>query len=216
MLQMVTNLGSIAIMNTRNVGRLRDQANHDGLTRLLNKRHFMQRLGILIHNAEREGQTLGLFIFDIDHFKHYNDTNGHPAGDEVLRGVAKVLQASLRPGDMACRYGGEEFVVAMPKATAAVALQVAQRIREAVCSHPFPHGERQPKGRLTISGGVSVFPVDGSTTTDLVLHADQALYQAKAAGRDQVKVHEGVTIGESRGNEQDDAWQLDPPSTVEL
>src|SRR6185436_12168922 len=105
MLQMVTNLGSIAITNTHNVGRLRDLANHDGLTGLLNKRHFMQRLGILIHDAEREGQPLGVFLFDIDHFKHYNDTNGHLAGDELLRGMAKVVRESLRPGDVAGRYG---------------------------------------------------------------------------------------------------------------
>jgi diguanylate cyclase (GGDEF)-like protein len=217
MLQMVTNLGSMAIMNTRNVGRLRDQANHDGLTGLLNKRHFMQRLGILIHEAERDGKPLGVFIFDIDHFKHYNDTNGHMEGDEVLRGVAKVLRDGLRPQDIPCRYGGEEFVVAMPGAGADIAPQVAERIRQAVASHPFAQAKRQPGGSLTISGGVSIFPNDGTNSADLIRHADEALYQAKAAGRNGVRAHRGVSIGDDRAVDMDDpAWVFDPSSVTEV
>jgi diguanylate cyclase (GGDEF)-like protein len=218
MLQMITNLGSIAITNTRNVGRLRDLANHDGLTGLLNKRHFTQRLGMLIHEAEREGHSLGVFLFDIDHFKHYNDTNGHLAGDELLRAMAKVLRDHLRPGDVAARYGGEEFVVAMPQASPEVALQVAERIRDAVASHPFENATRQPSGKLTISGGVAVFPIDGTSSADLLRHADDALYRAKAAGRNGVRAHEGVRIGEERAAEADtdEPWVMDPTSTVEL
>ena len=197
MLQMVTNLGSIAQMNLRNVGRLKDQANRDGLTRLLNKRHFMQRLGLLINTAEREGRPLSIFIFDIDHFKSYNDSHGHLAGDEVLRSVARVLEQNVRPADVACRYGGEEFLVAMPDAEKADALRAAERIREAIASHPFAHASSQPLGRLTISGGVASLRVDGTNSTELIRHADQALYQAKAAGRNRILLYHGVEIGDA-------------------
>jgi diguanylate cyclase (GGDEF)-like protein len=213
MLQMVTNLGSIAITNTRNVGRLRDLANHDGLTSLLNKRHFMQRLGILIHEAEREAHPLGVFLFDIDHFKHYNDTNGHVAGDELLREMAKVLRDNIRPGDVAARYGGEEFVVAMPRSNRDVALQIAERIRAAVAGHPFESSSGQPGGMLTISGGVSAFPVDGTSSADLLRHADSALYRAKAGGRNAVRAYEGVTIGDQRASDSE-PWATDTTSTT--
>ena len=198
MLQMVTNLASIAYTNSRNMRRLRDLANHDGLTGLLNKRYFMsQRLGLLINAAEREAGALSVFIFDIDHFKKYNDTNGHLAGDEILKSVSQVLRDNLRPGDVACRYGGEEFIVAMPGARGAEGIAAAERIRAAIASTKFPRGETQPGGRITISGGVAEFPVDGTSSTDLILHADQALYQAKAAGRNRTVRFQGVEIGGS-------------------
>lgn len=195
MLQMVTNLGAIAYTNARNLFRLRDQANKDGLTRLLNKRFFMQRLGLLINQAEREARPMSIFIFDIDHFKTYNDTQGHLAGDEVLRNVARVLEQSLRPGDIPCRYGGEEFLVAMPDTDKPDALRAADRIRDAIASHPFPHAASQPLGRLTISGGVAALRLDGTDSTELIRHADQALYQAKAGGRNRVLPYRGVEIG---------------------
>ena len=202
MLQMVTNLGAIAYTNARNLSRLKDQANKDGLTRLLNKRFFMQRLGLLINTAEREAKALSVFIFDIDHFKKYNDTQGHLAGDEVLRAVARVLEQSLRPGDVPCRYGGEEFLVAMPDTDKTDAVRAADRIREAIASHNFPNAGSQPLGRLTISGGVAALRTDGLDSTELIRHADQALYQAKAAGRNRVLPYRGIDIG-SDGKDAD-------------
>jgi diguanylate cyclase (GGDEF)-like protein len=202
MLQMVTNLASIAYMNSRNMRALRDLANHDGLTGLLNKRYFMtHRLGLLINAAERDSQPVSVFIFDIDHFKKYNDTNGHLAGDEILRGVAQVLRDNLRPGDVACRYGGEEFIVAMPGTRGIDGMAAAERIRSAMEATKFPKCETQPSGRLTISGGVAEFPVDGTNGSDLILHADQALYQAKAKGRNLVVRFRGVDIGGDPGDE---------------
>jgi diguanylate cyclase (GGDEF)-like protein len=195
MLQMVTNLGAIAYSNARNLSRLKDQANKDGLTRLLNKRFFMQRMGLLINTAEREARPLSVFIFDIDHFKKYNDSQGHLAGDEVLRSVARVLEQSLRPGDIPCRYGGEEFLIAMPDTDKADAVRAAERIREAIASHPFPHAASQPLGQLTISGGVAALRTDGVDSTELIRHADQALYRAKAAGRNRVLPYRGIEIG---------------------
>jgi diguanylate cyclase (GGDEF)-like protein len=195
-LQMITNLGSIAYRNIRNVKTLKAQANHDGLTGLVNKRHFMKSLGMLIHGATVRAQKLAVFMFDIDHFKRYNDSNGHQAGDEILRGVAEVLHRNLRPEDLAGRYGGEEFIVAMPMADEAQAVQASERIREAIASHPFAHRETQPDGLLSISGGIAVFPVDGENSTDLIRQADQGLYQAKAAGRNRVCRHRSFAIGD--------------------
>lgn len=202
MLQMVTNLASIAYTNSRSTRKLRELANHDGLTGLLNKRYFMsQRLGLLINAAEREAAELSVFIFDIDYFKKYNDTNGHLAGDEILRNVSQVLRDSLRPGDIACRYGGEEFIVAMPGARAPEGFAAAERIRTAIESTKFAKAESQPGGKVTISGGIANFPVDGTIGNDLILHADQALYQAKAAGRNRVIQYRGVDIGGDNGEE---------------
>jgi diguanylate cyclase (GGDEF)-like protein len=196
MLQMVTNLATIAYTNSRNTRQLRDLANHDGLTGLLNKRYFMgQRLGLMINAAELEASPLCVFIFDIDHFKKYNDTNGHLAGDEILKQVSQVLRDNLRPGDIACRYGGEEFIVAMPGAGGPDGFAAAERIRAAIEATGFPRSESQPLGRVTISGGVAKFPVDGTNGNDLILHADQALYQAKAAGRNRIVQYRGVDIG---------------------
>lgn len=203
MFQMVTNLGSLALVNADYRSKLREQANHDGLTGLLNKRYFMDEvLGQMIFDAEQSAQKLALFIFDIDHFKAYNDHHGHPAGDELLRRMATLLRSSLRPGDLCCRYGGEEFILAMPEADGPEAMQIAERIRRVIEEHTFPNQEEQPNGNLTISGGVAVFPKDGTSATELTRHADEALYQAKRGGRNRVVRYRGVAIGDA-GDEID-------------
>ncbi len=215
MLQVITDLAALALMNVRNVGQLANQAHHDGLTKLLNKKKFMQELGLLINRAERHAQPLGLFIFDIDHFKNYNDVNGHLAGDELLKGMARIIRESLRPNDMACRYGGEEFVIAMPETDLATALQLADKLRETIASHPFAHSESQPSGRLSISGGVAAFPVNGTNSTELLSHADQALYKAKAGGRNRVMRHQGVEIGDASQDDDHDFYTFGDPQLAD-
>jgi diguanylate cyclase (GGDEF)-like protein len=196
MFQLVTNLGSLAMVNADFRNQLQEQAHRDGLTGLLNKRFFVDKVGNTIYQADRDAKPLSLFIFDIDHFKAYNDTNGHPAGDELLRSLAVLLKANLRPGDVCCRYGGEEFVVVMPDTDGNAALRAAERIRVAIENHVFPHQEKQPNGNLTISGGLSVMPRDGNSLDELAQHADDALYQSKRTGRNRVTRFRPVTIGE--------------------
>lgn len=198
MFQLVTNLCAMALINAENVMRLRERANTDGLTGLLNKRYFTdEKLSVLIFTAEREAQPVALFIFDIDHFKSYNYTNGHPASDELLRSLAALLRQNLRPGDLCCRYGGEEFVVAMPETDGDEALRVAERLRAAIDGHPFPHQEKQPGGNVTISGGVAVYPEDAPNAAELTTNADIALYEAKRSGRNRVLRYRGVNIGDA-------------------
>jgi len=198
MFQLVTNLGSLALINAQLVTRLKGQANTDGLTGLLNKRYFMDELlPQMIVEVDQHARSLALFIFDLDHFKTYNDTNGHPAGDELLRGLAELLRRQLRPSDRCCRYGGEEFVVAMPNTTREEGLRIAERIRSAVEGEPFAHREKQPGGRVTISGGLAVLPHDGNSAADLTKHADVALYQSKRRGRNRITPYQGVDIGDA-------------------
>jgi diguanylate cyclase (GGDEF)-like protein len=195
MFQLVTNLGSLAMVNAEYRSRLADQANHDGLTGLLNKRSFERKLGDVLFETGRTARPVALFLFDIDHFKNYNDTNGHPAGDELLKTLAKLLRHSVRPDDLCCRWGGEEFIVAMPNTDGSAALQVAERIRQTIEEHPFQHRGSQPGGKVTISGGVSVGPRDGLEVATMTQHADEALYQSKRGGRNRTTRYQGVHIG---------------------
>ena len=196
MFQLVTNLGSLALVNAQHMTKLKDLANTDGLTGLLNKRYFMSELAEMIVRAEREARRLSLFIFDIDHFKNYNDTNGHLEGDRVLRQVAALFRKQVRPADRCCRYGGEEFVVAMPDTDADDAMLVAERIRKAIEAFSFDNEAKQPGGKLTISGGVATAPAYGTSVRELTNNADQALYRSKHLGRNRTTRFHGVDIGQ--------------------
>ncbi|MBD3866815.1 MAG: GGDEF domain-containing protein [Acidobacteria bacterium] len=207
MLQTISNLGSIAYSHAVSLSEMQARANFDGLTGLMIKSYFRKELGEQILEKENVVGNLGIFIFDIDHFKNYNDTHGHPEGDNLLREFAKVVRSNLRPGDLACRYGGEEFVIAMPGADAAASLRAAERIRAAIEAHPFPHQESQPSGSLTISGGVSAYPMDGNDGDELIRHADEALYEAKRTGRNKVNCYKAVEIGDAAMDPADDFGQ---------
>ncbi len=217
MFQLVTNLGSLALVNAGHVTKLRELANTDSLTGLLNRRYLMGEMGDpgelakMINIAETEMHPLSLFIIDIDHFKVYNDTNGHPEGDYLLRELATLLREKIRPTDLCCRYGGEEFLVAMPDTDGENAYQVAERIRRAIEEHPFRHREGHPGGRITISGGLSTFPQDGNSVVELTSQADQALYESKRAGRNRVARYRGINIGDV----EDDAESTSEPALAE-
>jgi diguanylate cyclase (GGDEF)-like protein len=168
--------------------RLGQLAVTDGLTGLYNHRHFHERLAMEVERSGRNGLPLALFMIDVDRFKRYNDRQGHPAGDEVLRQVARILSDGRRVNDFCARYGGEEFTVVLvdtPKATAA---KLAEKLRQRVAEFAFPHRAEQPGGAITISVGVAAFPDDGNDAASLVRAADAALYRAKDAGRNCVVI----------------------------
>jgi diguanylate cyclase (GGDEF)-like protein len=185
-LKMIAELSGLAIVQVDKLKAIQDKANIDGLTAVFNKRHFQERLAEEMRRATKEGAGLSLLLVDIDHFKNYNDTNGHVSGDDVLREVGRLLRSSVREDDVVARYGGEEFVVLYPGASKALAYRLAQGLRRAVESHAFPAGERQPLGAVTVSGGVATFPQDATSDVELIRAADQALYEAKAAGRNRI------------------------------
>ncbi len=158
----------------------------DSLTQLSNRRQFDE---YLIHEwlrMMREQQFLSLILCDVDFFKNYNDKYGHPAGDYCLRVVAKALRQQVkRPGDLVARYGGEEFVVILPNTPAEGAIQVAENIREKIKSLNIPHSQSKAGGCITVSLGISsVVPNPSYSPSDLIVAADEALYQAKRQGRD--------------------------------
>jgi len=163
--------------------RLAQLAVTDGLTGLYNHRHFHERLSLEAERSLRNGLPLSLLMIDVDHFKHYNDEHGHPAGDEVLRQVARIMTDGRRANDFCARYGGEEFAIVLVDTPKLVAAKLAERLRERVAAHPFEHAEKQPGGCLSISIGVATFPDDASDAEGLVRASDAALYAAKHGGR---------------------------------
>lgn len=158
----------------------------DGLTGLFNVRYFKERTGNDLKQYQRMKSPMSVVFFDVDHFKVFNDTNGHPAGDEVLRITAKLLKTFFRSSDIVARYGGEEFVVAMPHTPFAAALKKAEGFRKLIEDTAFPHGEKQPMGRVTVSIGVSEYPAHGNTLDAVLKAADDALYEGKKASRNVV------------------------------
>jgi diguanylate cyclase (GGDEF)-like protein len=186
LLKMVADLTAVALVYLTRLRAVEESAEVDGLTGLFNKRALLNRLGDEIHLAERQSLPLSLLMLDIDHFKNYNDSNGHLEGDEVLKEMGRLFKHSIREDDLAARYGGEEFVILYPGASKDVAERLAEQLRRAVASHNFPNGSSQPLGRVTISGGVATFPEDALSAVELLRVADQSLYEAKAAGRNRI------------------------------
>jgi diguanylate cyclase (GGDEF)-like protein len=193
MLRMVADLASIALSTAALLRKAELNANSDALTGLFNKGYLLGQLDVEADKARRAGEPLSVFFFDFDHFKNYNDRNGHQAGDEALRRCGQLLSGSLRDDDIPARYGGEEFVVVLPATTKLGAYEAGEKIRSMIEEHEFPHGDSQPEGRVTISGGVATLPDDGSTVQDLLEVADRALYRAKREGRNRVLMGEPAT-----------------------
>jgi diguanylate cyclase (GGDEF)-like protein len=159
----------------------------DGLTGLYNHRYFYDRLAEEIERAKRYGNSFSLVMIDIDHFKHYNDRNGHLAGDVVLKGIADCLSSGARDVDIVSRYGGEEFAIIAQEFEREGAVVFSERIRKIVEAYPFPNEKTQPGGNITISLGVALYPEDTDRPGKLVGLADGALYRAKQMGRNRVE-----------------------------
>ena len=157
----------------------------DPLTGLFNRRYMEESMERELCRAERQGKQVGVIMADIDHFKRFNDTFGHEAGDTLLKEVAKVMGQHIRGSDIACRYGGEEFTIIMTDVSPAIVAQRAEQLREAVQRITAYHGDRV-LDPITLSLGVAIFPDHGDTHKAVLRAADVALYQAKQSGRDQV------------------------------
>jgi diguanylate cyclase (GGDEF)-like protein len=168
--------------------RLRRLVGVDSLTGIANRRHFDRSLEREVRRARREGRPLSLIFLDLDEFKRFNDTYGHPRGDEVLRHVAQTLNETFRRGgDFVARYGGEEFAVVLPDVDARRAALYAERLRRRIWRLAIPYGNSSSADRVTISGGVATIAPRMKVSADQLLRAaDKALYRAKCLGRNQI------------------------------
>lgn len=171
------------------------KANTDAVTGLANHGSFQERLASEFSRAARYGSKLSLIMIDLDHFKLFNDLNGHPAGDSALREIARVISEQVRDVDLAARYGGEEFAVVLPETGEVQAAILAERIRKAVEDCIFEQANPQ-SSKLTLSIGVAEFPSHCNDRATLLRAADSALYQAKMQGRNTVATYDG-DCGES-------------------
>jgi diguanylate cyclase (GGDEF)-like protein len=171
---------------TWRVTRTHQRAITDPLTRLYNFGFFRDRLEIEIERARQTGDPVAVVLFDIDHFKNYNDKHGHQEGNRVLVKVADLLRRTGRRGDVVARYGGEEFAALLYGSGPEEAVRFAELARIAVEAYEFPGAATQPEGRLTVSGGVATFPANAADDAGLIKAADESLYCAKDSGRNRV------------------------------
>jgi diguanylate cyclase (GGDEF)-like protein len=200
-LQSLANLAAVGVERARLHERIKRMAEQDGLTGLLNRRRFDELAQATFSDCRQHGEDLSILLLDIDRFKDINDHHGHLAGDDVLRGLSHLVTQRVRRGDLAARYGGDELAIILPRAAGPQAHQVAQDLARAVraqnfapnpdptAPNPDPTAPNQPTPlRATISIGVATAHHTCPTHTQLLSEADQALYQAKNAGRDQVQL----------------------------
>jgi diguanylate cyclase (GGDEF)-like protein/PAS domain S-box-containing protein len=159
----------------------------DDLTGIYNHRFFIEQLTLEVERQKRYPTPLSLLMIDIDYFKHYNDNNGHLAGDQVLKAIAILIQRGVRQSDIVARYGGEEFSAILINTGREEALEIAERVRRNVADTRFPNENAQPNKNLTVSVGMATFSSSISTLTDLIREADHALYRAKKGGRNRIE-----------------------------
>jgi diguanylate cyclase (GGDEF)-like protein/PAS domain S-box-containing protein len=164
---------------------LREQSVRDHLTGLFNRRYMEETLERELHRASRKQLSLGVIMLDVDDFKRFNDTFGHAVGDAILRELGKMLLGHVREEDIACRYGGDEFIIVLPDASQAITRERAESICEYAKQFHL-HFEGQTFEAVTFSLGIAVFPEDGFTSATLLKAADDGLYRAKRGGRGRV------------------------------
>jgi diguanylate cyclase (GGDEF)-like protein len=183
---------ALAVANLGLRERLLQRATRDNLTGLYNRHYMAEWLQQELHRAARHGRAIAAVMLDLDHFKRVNDTFGHDAGDLVLREVAAILQRLARKSDVACRQGGEEFLLLMPEASREAALAKAEEVRIEIARLALAHQGRS-LGSITVSAGVAAYPADGASAEALLQAADTALYAAKDGGRNRVIAAHSLT-----------------------
>lgn len=191
-LTMFANQAGLAIENSHLYEKTVSLSHSDSLTNLINHGRFQYLLSKELKSAAKHKKPLSLIMIDIDNFKNFNDTLGHPAGDNVLINIAKILKRTCRSTDIVARYGGEEFIVVFADANKESAWGLAERLRQAVERFEFPGEEIQPSKNLTVSLGLASFPEDAKNKGGLISKADNALYQAKATGKNRTHIYSAV------------------------
>jgi diguanylate cyclase (GGDEF)-like protein len=165
---------------------LKEMASRDYLTGLFNHRYLHEALSAEVRRSSRYKRKFAVMMIDVDYFKNFNDSNGHPEGDELLRSIAKIFMDEVRNSDVVARYGGEEFVVILTETDKDSAVLVAEKIRKQIEGNNFKGSESQPSGKVTVSIGVAEFPDNGENPSALLRFADGAMYRAKERGRNLV------------------------------
>lgn len=186
LMNLICNLGVIALENVLLLNEIQEQADLDSLTKLYNTTYFLKYLDRELQKAQRYNRPLTVAIFDLDHFESYNRMFGRLEGDQTLRIVANIIKDGLRTVDIPCRYGGEEMAVVLPETGLEKGLFVAERTRESVEAHPFS------LRHVTISGGLAVYPADGNDSKELMKKAEAALEAAKKSGRNRITVYSAM------------------------
>jgi len=194
-LRLLSQVGAVSLQAQAKYKEMKATASIDGLTGVFNKRYLTHRLAEEMRRAVDARSSVSVFIFDVDHFKHYNDRNGHVAGDRLLQRLVRLALDNVRQDTVFGRYGDEEFLAIFPRSNRAQALAAAENIQLAVAAHDFAFGFDQPLGIVSISGGVAECPIDGADAATLVRAADEALYEAKRAGRNRVFAYQPISIG---------------------
>jgi diguanylate cyclase (GGDEF)-like protein len=184
---MICHLGVIALENVLLLNENQKQADLDSLTMLYNVTYFYKYLDRELQKAQRYNRPLTVVIFDLDQFESYNQLFGRLEGDQVLRVVANIIKDGLRTVDIPCRYGGEEMAVVLPETNPEKGQFVAERIRQTTEAHPFS------LKRVTISGGLAVYPNDGKDSKDLIKKAEAALNAAKKSGANRIVSYSSIS-----------------------
>lgn len=192
-------LGFYVKVEGEHIKKLEQLVNVDGLTELYNHRYFCDTLIEKVRNGERTNKPVSMIFIDIDYFKQYNDTHGHQKGDYVLKKIGEIVKTNVRKEDIAARYGGEEFAIILPDTSEEEAIHIAENLRGKIESTYFEGEESQPKGKVTASMGVSVYPDKSRNDIELIKSADDALYRAKFFNKNRVEVYTSI-LDEIKGN----------------
>jgi diguanylate cyclase (GGDEF)-like protein len=191
---MLADLLSMALQNATLLDPSRDGKWVDQLTGVANRLYFLQRFESEIRRTENYRQALALFMIDIDEFKKINDTHGHHAGDVIIRKMAEIVKKSTRGSDLVGRYGGDEFMVLITSTTEEQAISFAEKLREKISATDIAIPGTEVPVRVTVSGGLAIFPTHGQSTTELFRAADEALYKSKRQGRNRILLATSVGL----------------------